>query len=76
MLIDDMDSTCLGHYLKNWSDHYPFSGEVKGATIPLLHEKLIVTSNYRIEELFEKEPIMIEPLLRRFKCVHLDGSDK
>lgn len=71
-----MDSTCLGHYLKIWADHYPCSGEIKGITIPLSHEKLIVTSNYSIDELFKdpKEAIMIEPLKRRFKEVYLDGS--
>lgn len=35
VLLDDHDNPCLGHYLKRWCDHYPCTGESKGASIPL-----------------------------------------
>lgn len=66
VVIDDLDTTCLGHYLKIWSDRYKCSGEIKGAIVPLANDVLIVTSNWSIEELFEKEPKMVAPLQRRF----------
>jgi len=49
-----MDSICLGHYLKIWGDHYACTGEVKGGTVPLVHKRLIITSNYSIAELFKE----------------------
>jgi hypothetical protein len=71
VILDDMDTDCLGHLLKIWSDKYSCTGEVKGGTVPLMHTKFIVTSNYRIEELF-KDPIMAAALKRRFR-VHTFG---
>lgn len=67
IILDDLDSTTLGHYLKIWADRYPCQGEVKCGTVNLRHKKFIVTSNWSIEELFKDEPKMIEPLQRRFK---------
>ena len=55
IVIEDLDRYTvhkLGHNLKLWSDRYGVSAEVKGATIPLMHEMLVVTSNYTIEEAF------------------------
>ena len=55
--------------LKIWSDRYPFSAEVKGGTLRRIRPKrIIVTSNYRIEDCFEK-PEDLLPLKRRFKVV-------
>lgn len=67
IILDDLDSTTLGHYLKIWADRYPCSGEVKCGNVQLRHKKFIVTSNWSIEELFKDEPKMIEPIKRRFK---------
>ena len=67
VILDDLDTPILGHYLKIWADRYKSNGEIKGGTLPLLHETFIVTSNYSIKELFDKDTIMIEPLERRFR---------
>lgn len=52
VLIDDLEKDTmkfLGHYMKIWGDPYgKITGEVKGSTIPLSYEVLIVTSNYSI----------------------------
>lgn len=66
-----MDSDCLAHHLKIWTDRYTCDGEVKGGTIPLLHTKFIVTSNYSIEELI-KDPVMAAAIRRRFKVTHFN----
>lgn len=69
-----MDSNCLGHYLKIWTDRYRCSGEVKGSTVNLEHEILIVTSNHSIDDLFAEQPKMIEPLHRRFVSIEFMNS--
>jgi hypothetical protein len=51
-------------------DHYSCTGEVKGGTLPLQHERFIVTSNFSIEELFKDKPEMIEPIRRRCEIHH------
>ena len=77
VVLDDYDNPCLGHYLKIWCDHYSCSGESKGATIPLQHDKFIVTSNYSIEELHAKDgPDMIEAIKRRMTVIHISEPFK
>jgi hypothetical protein len=53
VLLDDLDTPCLGHYLKIWTDRYPCSGEIKGGTVKLQHDYFVVTSNYSIDNLFK-----------------------
>lgn len=55
ILIDDLDTNVLGHYLKIWSDKFACTGEIKGGMCQLQHETFIVTSNYSIRELFYEE---------------------
>lgn len=62
----------LAHYLKIWADRYPFSPEIKGATLKKIRpKKVIVLSNYTIEECFP-EPQDSLPLRRRFKVVQFE----
>ena len=66
VILDDMDTDCLGHYLKIWGDRYACTGEIKGGTVHLRHQTFIITSNFRIEELFKDKPLFIEAIQRRF----------
>ncbi len=67
ILLDDMDSDVLAHYLKIWTDKYACTGEVKGGTVNLSHKWFIITSNESIEELFKDKPrVMVEAIDRRF----------
>lgn len=60
----------LGHYLKIWADRYPFNAEVKGSTLKKIRPKrIIVLSNYTIDECFEKVQDR-DPIKRRFKVVN------
>lgn len=70
VLLDDLDTNTLGHYLKIWSDRWPCTGETKGGTIQLRHHLFIITSNYSIEELFNGDLNMCAAIARRFKVVH------
>ena len=66
VLLDDLDTSMLGHYLKIWLDRWSCSGEVKGGTVNLRYKKFIVTSNYTPEELFT-DPMMAKAIRRRIE---------
>lgn len=68
VLIDDVDYgqvSWIGNFLKIWCDHYPFIAEKKGGSVLIRPKKVIVTSQYRIEDLFI-DGEMKSALLRRF----------
>lgn len=58
-----------GSFLKIWADRYPFKGEIKGGTLMHLRpKKIIILSNYTIEECFLNDQDRL-PLLRRFRVM-------
>lgn len=75
IVLEDLDSSCLCHYLKIWADKWPCTGETKGGTVHLTHDLFVVTSNYLIEDLVPKkkegdqyhaDDAMIAAISRRF----------
>lgn len=57
---------CTGSQLKIWADRYPFSAQIKGGTLLKIRPtRLIVLSNYEMEECFPNEADLL-PLKRRF----------
>lgn len=74
VLIDDLgktDSNWIGEYLKQWADHYPFPAETKGDGSVLRPKRIIVTSNYSIEDLWGHDDALCAAIKRRFKIRHL-----
>jgi len=67
VLIDDLDEAhkCLVHHLKIWGDHKPFLAETKGGMIKIRPERIICTSNCRIEEMAQGSHL--DALKRRYK---------
>lgn len=70
VLMEDIGTTheYLGDHIKIWADRYGFRAEVKYDTGPLRPQKLIITSNYHINQLWN-DPNIVEPLMRRFKII-------
>lgn len=71
VLLDDLDTATLGHYLKIWADQYKFTAESKGASLVPTYKRLFVTSNYSIGELFHEEKLR-DAIDRRFITVNAD----
>lgn len=72
VVIDDFDLNhkCLGHHLKRWADRFSFACEQKGTTLQVRPKKIIVTSNYTIEQIFAGDEVLIAALKRRFQVTH------
>ena len=75
VILDDLDTPTLGHYLKIWADKYACSGEFKGGTVHLRHTKLIITSNYTPHQLWPDDDVMANAVKRRFIMNHKQEKD-
>lgn len=73
--VSTSDKQWLGHFLKIWADRYAFGGEVKGSTIVLRPKRIIITSNYRIDECCS-DPTEAEAVMDRFDQYELTGSSR
>jgi Putative viral replication protein/RNA helicase len=74
VILDDFDKggVGLGHLLKIWTDRYACTGETKGGTTHLRHKRFIITSNYRIEDIFGDEREIVRAIIRRFQVLDFD----
>lgn len=54
VILEDLDPKheCLAHHLKLWCDCHDFIAEKKGTAIRIRPKKIIITSQYSIEEIF------------------------
>jgi len=71
IIVDDLDksnASALGYYLKIWGDRYNILSEVKGGSVYLKHKNVIVTSNYRINTLYDDDDLRAA-IHRRYKEV-------
>lgn len=70
VIVEDVDPNhkVLAHHFKLWGDHYSFPAEQKGTTIAIRPRWIIVTSQYPIEDCFERFQD-IEAISRRFRPI-------
>lgn len=70
-LFDDLgpDNRHLAQLLKRAADRQPFSTEYKGGTLMVRPEKVIVTSNYSLEEFCGEDKDLYNALERRFNVL-------
>lgn len=74
ILLDDFgkEDAWLGNrYLKIWADKWSCEAEIKGGTTQLQHKNFIVTSQYKIEELWQ-DPETVDALTRRFRLITIE----
>jgi len=74
-IIDDFDKfqIKMGGYIKRWSDRYAFTAESKGGQIMIPPLKIIITSQYRPEQIWD-DPETLDAIKRRFKLTHFDAG--
>lgn len=72
VLIDDYpkDGKYLGYYIKIWGDRYSFEVENKGGKMNVRPERLVITSNYLPEEIWE-DRIELAAIMRRTEVVYM-----
>lgn len=75
VIVDDMDPfhKVLALEFKMWGQHQPFAAEIKGGSICIRPKKIIVTSNYTIDEVWEEESTRAA-MHRRFKSIYVPIS--
>lgn len=72
VLIEDLDPTDFAMLkpLKLYGDRYPFVAESKGSSTLIRPKRIIITSNYKMEQVFQNlSEEEMEPLKRRFKIM-------
>lgn len=72
VIIDDFDKyqVSMSGDMKRWCDHYPFPAQIKGSTLFIRPARIIVTSNYPPEEIWQ-DTNTLEPINRRFNVIHM-----
>lgn len=73
VIVEDMDPyhKSLALEFKLWGQHQPFPAETKGGSLCIRPKKIVVTSNYTIDETWE-DPTTREAMHRRYTEVLID----
>lgn len=69
-LLDDfgLEHKVLAHHLKRWADSYAFTAETKGSAASYRPRRLVVTSNYDVDQIFDDHQTILA-IQRRFRVV-------
>lgn len=68
ILIEDIEPrhNVLSWHLKIWADRYPFIAQIKGSSVHIRPDAIVITSNYLPEQIFD-DCTMVKAIRRRFK---------
>jgi len=71
VIIEDLDkfNVSIGGDLKRWCDHYSFPAEIKGGGMNIRPKRIIITSQYDINEIWDDQAT-VDALERRCKKRH------
>lgn len=70
VIYDDLsrsDAGWIGDFLKTWGDRYSFACETKYGGSVIRPQRIVVTSNYSIEELFGHDEDLCAAIKRRYR---------
>lgn len=75
VIVDDMDIylKSLAREFKMWGQHQPFAAEIKGGSVCIRPKKIIVTSNYTIDQIWEDETTR-EAMHRRYTEIYIPSN--
>lgn len=78
IVVDDLDDShaYMGYELKKLADRYCYMVEVKNSSMYIRPKKCVVTSQYKIEEIWKNDPKTIEALTRRFTQVEVTKENR
>ena len=73
VVIDDLDPShsFMGYELKKLADRYCYMVEVKNASMYIRPKRVVVTSQYTIEQVWKDDKETQKALLRRFKIINV-----
>lgn len=69
VLIDELELDAgkyMGHFLKIWGDRYAFNAEIKGSAALIRPLRIIVCSNYSIDQIWIHDLACAKAVARRF----------
>lgn len=73
VLFDDVNKTetWLGDFIKLWCQEYPFQAETKGGMTTIRPEYVYFTSNYRPDQIWSDDDMLLASIRRRVRQVHV-----
>lgn len=72
VLIDDVtveNGKYIASFLLRWADKFPVRVETKGGMLRVRPKRIICTSNYKLEDVFENCGVDMDAMRRRFRCI-------
>jgi len=74
VVVDEFRGGISIEHLLRWLDKYPVLVEIKGSAVPLVAEKIWITSNLNPREWYPGlDELTLNALLRRINIIHFDS---